>query len=44
MASASSLAYLLPLSSLIVSEPLAKGIRDNSFFIEEAHNQEPGVV
>ena len=28
----------------IASEPLAKGIQDNSFFIEEAYNQEPGVV
>jgi hypothetical protein len=25
-------------------EPLAKGIQDNSFFIEEAYNQESGVV
>jgi hypothetical protein len=25
-------------------EPLAKGIQDNSFLIEEAYNQEPGVV
>src|SRR5207248_7304221 len=25
-------------------EPLAKGIQDNSFFVEEAYNQEPGVV
>jgi Putative MetA-pathway of phenol degradation len=32
------------LSSLIASEPLAQGIQDNSFFIEEAYNQEPGVV
>src|SRR2546423_14123210 len=31
-------------TGLIVSEPLAKGIQDNSFFIEEAYNQEPGVV
>jgi len=39
------LAYLLlPQSPLIASEPLAKGIQDNSFFIEEAYNQEPGVV
>ena len=44
IASAWSLAYLLPLSALIASEPLAKGIQDNSFFIEEAYNQEPGVV
>ena len=39
------LAYLLlPQSPLIASEPLAKGIQDNSFFIKEAYNQEPGVV
>jgi hypothetical protein len=44
IASARSLAYLLPLSPLIASEPLAKDIQDNSFFIEEAYNQEPGVV
>jgi hypothetical protein len=36
--------HLLPLGALIASEPLAKGIQDNSFFIEEAYNQEPGVV
>ena len=37
--------YLLPPQSpLIASEPLAKGIQDNSFFIEEAYKQEPGVV
>ena len=35
---------LSSLSTLIASEPLAKGIQDNSFFIEEAYNQEPGVV
>src|SRR5262249_36328305 len=29
------------LSSLSASEPLAKGIQDNSFFIEEAYNREP---
>jgi Putative MetA-pathway of phenol degradation len=28
----------------IASEPLAKGIQDNSFFVEEAYNQEAGVV
>jgi hypothetical protein len=28
----------------IAEEPLAKGIQDNSFFIEEAYNQKPGVV
>ena len=39
------LAYLLPPQSLLIaSEPLAKGIQDNSFFIEEAYNQEPSVV
>ena len=37
-------ALLVPLSTSIASEPLAKGIQDNSFFIEEAYNQEPGVV
>jgi hypothetical protein len=26
------------------AEPTAKGIQDNSFFVEEAYNQEPGVV
>jgi hypothetical protein len=35
---------LSPLVALVASQPLAKGIRDNSFFIEEAYNQEPGVV
>ena len=32
--------------SLVTSfaEPLAKGVQDNSFLIEEAYNQEPGVV
>jgi len=44
IASAWSQAYLLLPSALIASEPLAKGIQDNSFFIEEAYNQEPGVV
>src|SRR5262249_7041321 len=34
----------LPITSSIASEPLAKGIQDNLFFIEEAYNQEPGVV
>jgi hypothetical protein len=33
-----------PLATSIASEPLAKGIQDNSFFVEEAYNQEPGVV
>src|SRR5262249_17867665 len=31
-------------STAIASEPLAKGIQDNSFLVEEAYNQEPGVV
>ena len=26
------------------NEPLARGIQDNSFLVEEAYNQEPGVV
>jgi hypothetical protein len=44
IASAWLLVHLFPLGALIASEPLAKGIQDNSFFIEEAYNQEPGVV
>ncbi|MEP6602865.1 MAG: transporter [Spartobacteria bacterium] len=32
---------LLP---LFASDPLAKGIQDNSFLVEEAYNQEAGVV
>jgi hypothetical protein len=28
----------------LFTEPLAKGIQDNSFFVEEAYNQEPGIV
>src|SRR5215216_2892737 len=45
IASVWPLTYLLPPHiSLIASEPLAKGIQDNSFFIEEAYNQGPGVV
>jgi Putative MetA-pathway of phenol degradation len=32
------------LTASMASEPLAKGIQDNSFFVEEAYNQEPGVV
>jgi hypothetical protein len=32
------------LTTSTASEPLAKGIQDNSFLIEEAYNQEPGVV
>jgi Putative MetA-pathway of phenol degradation len=32
------------LVSISAADPLAKGIQDNSFFVEEAYNQEPGVV
>src|SRR5215216_2354470 len=32
------------LITLFAAEPLAKGIQDNSFLVEEAYNQEPGVV
>jgi hypothetical protein len=28
----------------VAQDPLAKGIQDNSFFVEEAYNQEAGVV
>ena len=35
---------LSPIATLTGSEPLAKGIQDNSFFVEEAYNQEPGIV
>jgi hypothetical protein len=35
---------LAPLSAEDANTPLAKGIQDNSFLIEEAYNQEPGVV
>ena len=41
------LSIILLQSSLVsfsAAEPLAKGIQDNSFFVEEAYNQEPGVV
>jgi hypothetical protein len=31
-------------ASVFAAEPLAKGIQDNSFLVEEAYNQEPGVV
>src|SRR5882724_9770841 len=33
-----------PLVIRLSAEPLAKGIQDNSFFVEEAYNQEPGIV
>jgi hypothetical protein len=32
------------LVTLFSDEPPAQGIQDNSFFVEEAYNQEPGVV
>jgi hypothetical protein len=32
------------LITVLRAEPLAKGIQDNSFLVEEAYNQEPGVV
>jgi hypothetical protein len=31
-------------AAAVAAEPLAKGIQDNSFLIEEAYNQEAGVV
>jgi outer membrane putative beta-barrel porin/alpha-amylase len=34
----------LSLVTSFATEPLAKGVQDNSFLIEEAYNQEPGVV
>jgi hypothetical protein len=36
--------YHSSLITLLAAEPLAKGIQDNSFLVEEAYNQEPGVV
>jgi len=33
-----------PFVPRLLAEPLAKGIQDNSFFVEEAYNQEPGIV
>lgn len=39
------LTLLLASSAIsLATEPLAKGIQDNSFLVEEAYNQEPGVV
>ena len=32
------------LVTLFSADPPAKGIQDNSFFVEEAYNQEPGIV
>ncbi len=39
----SGLLFLIP-AVLIAQEPAEPAIEDNSFFIEEAYNQEPGVV
>jgi hypothetical protein len=36
--------WQLSLAAPSPSEPPAKGIQDNSFFVEEAYNQEPGIV
>jgi hypothetical protein len=36
--------YYTPLFALFATEPTAKGIQDNSFLVEEAYNQEAGVV
>jgi hypothetical protein len=38
------LSFLIPVALCSAAEPLAKGIQDNSFLVEEAYNQEPGVV
>jgi hypothetical protein len=38
------LLFLTAVATCSGAEPLAKGIQDNSFFVEEAYNQEPGVV
>jgi hypothetical protein len=35
---------LSPVIALVAAERPAKGIQDNSFLVEEAYNQEPGVV
>ena len=36
--------FLIVATTCSAQEPLAKGIQDNSFFVEEAYNQEAGVV
>ncbi|MEY2530816.1 MAG: hypothetical protein QOI96_901 [Verrucomicrobiota bacterium] len=36
--------FLLGAVVCLAAEPTAKGIQDNSFFVEEAYNQEAGVV
>jgi hypothetical protein len=38
------LLLLLTSAAVAAGEPLAKGIQDNSFLVEEAYNQEPGMV
>jgi hypothetical protein len=40
----SSAILLLLACQSFSAEPLAKGIQDNSFFVGEAYNQEPGIV
>jgi hypothetical protein len=40
----SSLLFFACSAVLFAQEPLAKGVQDNSFFVEEAYNQEPGIV
>ena len=37
-------AWLLPVSAQEAAPRIVEGIADNSFFVEEAYNQEPGVV
>jgi hypothetical protein len=37
-------AFVLSAAAAVAAEPLAKGIQDNSFLIEEAYNQEAGHV
>jgi hypothetical protein len=41
---AACVVFLAPLSAQDANGPMAKGIQDNSFLIEEAYNQEPGMV
>jgi hypothetical protein len=38
------LLFLTSAAVAAAADPTAKGIQDNSFFVEEAYNQEPGVV
>jgi hypothetical protein len=48
MTSSATLLFVVTFASSMLTElsaePLAKGIQDNSFLVEEAYNQEPGVV